>query len=57
MSPILVLLAATAKIYPVFALPAFVIAAAGSRRASRLLCMAAFGVYFAVQSSRHRARR
>jgi len=46
-SPILVLVAATAKLYPGFALPAFVVS--GSRSAARaaLLCLAAFGVYFA----------
>ena len=44
-SPIVVLVAATAKIYPIFALPAFVVSS--SRRAARaaLLCVAAFGVY------------
>jgi glycosyl transferase family 87 len=46
-SPIFVLIGATAKIYPVFALPAFVIS--GSRSAARaaLLCVAAFGIYCA----------
>ena len=44
-SPILVLIGATAKIYPVFALPAFVFTR--NRVASRtaLLCGAAFGAY------------
>ena len=44
-SPILVLLGATAKLYPVFALPAFVVSR--SRVASRaaVLCIAAFGAY------------
>jgi hypothetical protein len=46
-SPVLVLVAATAKIYPVFALPGFVIS--GNRVAARsaLLCLAAFVVYLA----------
>lgn len=45
-SPILVLAGATAKIYPAFALPAFVVS--GSRGAARsaLLCLAVLGVYF-----------
>ena len=45
-SPILILLAATAKIYPVFALPAFV--ATRNRIAARvaLLSVAVFGIYF-----------
>jgi hypothetical protein len=44
-SPLLVLAAATAKLYPVVALPAFVLT--GDRRAARtaLLCLALFGVY------------
>ena len=44
-SPILVLLAATAKMYPVFALPVFVVTR--NRVAARvvLLCLAAFGLY------------
>ena len=44
-SPMLVLLGATAKLYPVFALPAFLLTR--SRVASRaaLLCAAAFGAY------------
>jgi hypothetical protein len=47
-SPLFVLLAATAKIYPVFALPAFLVT--GSQIAARaaLLCVAMFGVYLAV---------
>ena len=47
LSPAIVLLAATAKVYPVFALPAFL--ATRSRVAARvaLLCLAAFAVYFA----------
>jgi hypothetical protein len=46
--PLLVLVAATAKLYPVFALPAFV--ATRSRVAARtaVVCAAAFGVYCAV---------
>ena len=46
-SPILVLVGAAAKIYPVFALPAFVVS--GSRGAARaaLLCLPAFGIYCA----------
>ena len=46
-SPIVMLVGATAKIYPAFALPAFVVS--GSRSAARvaLLCVAAFGVYVA----------
>jgi len=44
-SPIFILVGATAKIYPVFALPAFMVS--GSRHAARttLLCLAAFGIY------------
>ena len=44
-SPIVILVGATAKIYPAFALPAFVVS--GSRSAARaaLLCVAAFGIY------------
>jgi hypothetical protein len=47
-SPALVLLAATAKIYPVFALPAFVVS--GSRLAARaaLISLAAFVIYVAA---------
>ena len=46
-SPICILAGATAKIYPAFALPAFV--ASGSRSAARtaLLCAVAFGIYCA----------
>jgi hypothetical protein len=46
LSPAIVLLAATAKIYPAFALPAFM--ATRSRLAARtaLVCLAAFAVYF-----------
>ena len=45
-SPILVLVGATAKIYPAFALAAFLVSK--NRRAARsaLLCLAALGVYF-----------
>ena len=44
-SPIFILVGATAKIYPAFALPAFVVS--GSRSAARaaLLCVVAFGIY------------
>ena len=44
-SPMFVLIGATAKLYPVFALPAFVVA--GSRAASRaaICCIALFGLY------------
>jgi hypothetical protein len=44
-SPVLVLIAATAKLYPVFVLPAFVLTR--SRLASRvaIVCVAVFGVY------------
>lgn len=46
-SPALVLIAAMAKVYPAFALPAFLVA--GSRVASRTasICLAAMAVYFA----------
>jgi hypothetical protein len=46
-SPILVLLAATAKLYPVFALPSFVLTR--NRRASRaaVACLAVFTIYCA----------
>jgi hypothetical protein len=51
LSPVLVLLAATAKLYPVFALPAFVVTR--SRLASRaaLVCAATFAVYCALSLS------
>ena len=44
-SPFLVLLAATAKVYPVFALPAFLVARSRVAARAALLCMAVFGVY------------
>jgi len=44
-SPILILVAATAKIYPVFALPAFVVSNSRISARAALLCLAAFGVY------------
>ena len=46
LSPVIVLIAATAKVYPAFALPAFI--ATRNRVAARtaLLCLAAFAVYF-----------
>jgi len=54
-SPLAVLVAATAKLYPVFALPAFL--AAGSRAAARvaLLCIAVFAAYllFSLRDVRH----
>jgi hypothetical protein len=46
-SPILVLLGATAKIYPVFALPAFVATRDRVGGRAALLSLAAFGVYLA----------
>lgn len=46
-SPMLVLLAATAKVYPAFALPAFVVTRSQVAARAALLCMAAFGVYVA----------
>jgi len=46
-SPIFILVGATAKIYPVFALPAFVVSGDRSAARSALLCLAAFGVYVA----------
>jgi hypothetical protein len=47
LSPVLVLVAATAKLYPVFAMPAFVLT--GSRIAARVafVCVAAFGLHCA----------
>ena len=45
-SPTLVLLAATAKIYPVFALPAFVISRNRIAALVALLCVAGFTIYF-----------
>ena len=54
-SPLAVLVAATAKVYPVFALPAFLVA--GSRVAARvaLLCIAVFAAYllFSLRDVRH----
>ena len=47
-SPLFVLLAATAKIYPVFALPAFVATRSQVAARAALLCMVAFGVYLVV---------
>ncbi len=44
-SPVLVLLAATAKMYPVFALPAFVVARSRVAAVGALICVAVFGVY------------
>jgi hypothetical protein len=44
-SPILVLIGATAKIYPVFALPAFVFMRNRAASQTALLCGAAFGAY------------
>ncbi len=44
-SPILVLLGATAKIYPVFALPAFVVTRSQVAARTALACIAAFGLY------------
>ena len=44
-SPILVLIAATAKVYPAFALPAFVVARSRTGARTALLCLAAFGIY------------
>src|SRR5204863_9446358 len=46
-SPVLLLLGATAKIYPVFALPAFVVARNRVAARTALLCLVAFGVYCA----------
>jgi hypothetical protein len=46
-SPVLVLIAATAKLYPVFALFAFVIARSRLATRTALFCVAAFGVYSA----------
>jgi hypothetical protein len=45
-SPILMLLAATAKIYPVFALPAFVVTRSRIAARTALVCLAASAVYF-----------
>jgi glycosyl transferase family 87 len=45
LSPTLVLLGATAKIYPVFALPAFVMTRRPPAARAALLCIAAFAVY------------
>ena len=44
-SPVLVLLGATAKLYPVFALPAFVFTRSRVAARTAVLCAAAFGVY------------
>jgi hypothetical protein len=46
-SPILVLLGATAKIYPVFALPAFVVTRSRVAGRAALLSLVGFGGYFA----------
>ena len=46
-SPILILVGATAKIYPVFALPAFVVSRSRSAARAAWLCLAAFAVYCA----------
>jgi hypothetical protein len=46
-SPIFILVGATAKIYPVFALPAFVVSGSRSTARAALICLAAFGVYVA----------
>jgi hypothetical protein len=56
-SPCLVLIAATAKIYPVFALPAFVFARNRVAARAALLCLAAFGVYVvsSLRDVRHAA--
>jgi hypothetical protein len=57
-SPVLLLLASAAKIYPVFALPAFMIARSRMAFGVSLLCLAAFGAYlsFNVRDIVHIAR-
>jgi hypothetical protein len=54
-SPFLVLLAATAKVYPVFALPAFMVARNRVAAIGALICVAVFGVYllFSLRDVRH----
>ena len=47
-SPAVVLLAATAKVYPAFALPAFVLTRNRIAARAALVCLAAFGVYLAA---------
>src|SRR5678815_2770933 len=57
-SPILTLVGAMAKLYPIFALPAFIVS--GSRTAARtaILCITVFAVYcmYSVKDIRHVAQ-
>jgi hypothetical protein len=46
-SPVLLLLAAVAKIYPIFALPVFAVTNSRLARRTALFCLAGFGVYVA----------
>jgi hypothetical protein len=57
-SPLLILLGATAKVYPAFALPAFVVTRSRVAAWVALLCVAAFGVYVIVhlRDVRHAAQ-
>jgi hypothetical protein len=50
-SPILILLAAVAKVYPIFALPVFVISRSRLARRTALLCLAGFSAYVAYSLS------
>ncbi len=50
-SPILILLAAVAKVYPIFALPVFVVSSSRLARRTALLCLAGFSVYVAYSLS------
>ena len=54
-SPVLMLLAATLKLYPVFALPAFLAARSRVAGRSALMCMSAFGIYviYSLADVRH----
>jgi hypothetical protein len=48
LSPILMLVAAVAKIYPVFALPAFMLTRDRRAKLVSLFCLVAFGIYFLI---------
>ncbi len=56
-SPLLVLLAAVAKVYPAFALPVFMIARSRIALRASLLCLAGVRRLSGLQSARHRAHR
>ena len=57
-SPMLVLVGAIAKLYPIFALPAFVVASSRTAARAAFVCMAIFGIYcvFSVKDILHVAQ-